>query len=414
MPRAREWKAHLRLPARAAINAPMSATSRHVACLLLLGSMFAATVAKALSLAPPQFGTPCVVGNYLVFRSSDSKRLICITADTGKELWSRNTQSDFWNDPVLAGGKVWVSEGTQVWECDPTRGKLRPVVKMTVDFLRLEGADTNAVWVAVQGKVSGHFLAEVDALGGRERWRVAEGHHLVAATHELAFVGTQQRRPNQLGYPFEYEVTGATLEAVSRRTGQRVWTYRPEWSDDIRNWWKNFNLVISGDKLVVLANGRSLDCLRLSDGKSLVSIDVNKRADGGDLQMIDGKVIGCFVISPFDGARRKFAELLLPDLFRKEFPSPPIDGTLMGITDGVGICMGRFDGNRSSWMGYDVRTGEKLWQKTGGGETWRWEGSHAGFIYISNREYSTSISTILRVNLRTGEWKELRREKASW
>lgn len=277
----------------------------------------------------------------------------------------------------------------------------------------MEGGDSNAVWVAVQGKVSGHFLAEIDALGGRERWRVAEGHQLVAATHEFAFVGTQRRRAGRSSYPFEYEVAGATLEAISRRTGQRVWTYQPEWSDEHRHGWKNFNVVIAGDKLVVLANGKSLDCLRLSDGKSLVTIDVNKKTDGGDVELIDGKVIGCFTTSPFDGARRKFSELLLPDLFRKEFPSPPIDGTLMGITDGVGICVGRFDGNRSSWMGYDVRTGEKLWQKTGGGESWRWEGSHAGFIYVSSRDRVAPVSAILKVNLRTGVWKELVREEAT-
>lgn len=392
----------------------MSTTGSHALCIALLGSLFGAAAAKALSPAPPQFGTPCVVGNHLIFRSSDSKRLICITADSGKELWSRNNKSEFWSDPMLGGGKVWLSEGTQIWNCEPTRGYLRPVVKMTVDSLLLEGGDSNAVWVAVQSKVNGHFLAEVDALGGRERWRVAEGHHLVAATPELAFVGTQRRRAGRSSYPFEYEVAGATLEAISRRTGQRVWTYQPEWSDEHRHWWKNFNVVIAGDKLVVLANGKFLDCLRLSDGKSLVTIDVNKRTDGGDVELIDGKVIGRFVISPFDGTRRKFYELLLPDLFRKEFPSPPIDGTLMGITDGVGICVGRFDSNRSSWMGYDVRTGEKLWQKTGGGESWRWEGSYAGFIYVSSRDRSAPISMILRVNLRTGEWKELRREKASW
>lgn len=392
----------------------MSATSRHVACLALLGGMFAATVAKALSLAPPQFGTPCVVEGNIVFKSPNNRRLICINGDSGKEIWNQETKSSYWGETIAAGQKVWVSEGTIIWQCEPSNGEFRPVGRVQAQSFRLLGAESNAVWVAAETGTNGHFLAEVNPRSGFERWRMTDGHDLVGVSPEWAFVGTQQRRAIRFGYPFNYEVTSVTLEAISRRTGQRVWTYRPEWSDEHRHWWKNFKLVVSGDKAVVLANGKSLDCLRLSDGKSLVTIDVNKQTDGGELQLIDGKVIGCFVIPPFSGTPRKFYELQLPDIFRKEFPSPPTDGTLMGITDGVGICMGRFDGNRSSWMGYDVRIGEKLWQKTGGGESWRWEGSHAGFIYVSNREHSTATSAILRVNLRTGEWKELRREKASW
>lgn len=86
----------------------------------------------------------------------------------------------------------------------------------------------------------------------------------------------------------------------------------------------------------------------------------------------------------------------------------------MGITDGIGVCRKRFaDIDRAGW-GYEVRTGEKLWQRAGKFGSRQWKGSHAGFIYVSTRKDSVSSTAIPRVNLKTDEWKVLFREKTNW
>ncbi len=365
--------------------------------------------ASGLSLAPPQLGTPCVISNHVIFTSADSKQLICITADSGRELWKRDTTGDRWSVLRSVDGKVWVNCGTDLWQCNPATGDMTPAGRLAVRHLRLEGGESNTVWITAQGTNDQHFLSEVDPQRGRERWRMNDGIQLLATTTEWALVGTEQRQKAEFSYPFGYNVTGVSIEAISRKTGVRVWSYRFDRNQEDSPPFSYHSAIVAGNHVVVLSQTGQIDCLRLTDGKSLVTEETNKAASSGSLEMIDGKVIGCFSTFPNNGARRRFYELSLPDLFRKEFPSPPPEASLHQINDGVGICS---DGEL--WLGYDVRTGKTLWQKRRADIRWEWRGAHANHLFISSREYPSSASAILRINLRTGELKELYRQKMNW
>ncbi len=108
---------------------------------------------------------------------TEDARIVCLSADTGEQLWALRTASHVESSPCVWNGKAYVGAGNDGFYCvelEPRDGKPRVV-------WRLDGKDypdCEACPVVVDGKVyfslgmGGMAVVCADAETGREIWRV--------------------------------------------------------------------------------------------------------------------------------------------------------------------------------------------------------------------------------------------------
>lgn len=205
---------------------------------------------------------------------------LTVTADEGGRLWTLTAEHGHVGQPVLVGGRVYVSvPGQRIAALDADSGQVR-WCSGTVEKASLEGmAVTRDVVVVPVGAERGRSAFTVlDAATGKVRWTRRE-----SALHRVVGVGD-----STLVLWNDTSDDRRAIAGVDALTGETLWENEFEWI---------YGLVVRGESVILSAEG-----IRALDARSGTEVWAES---SGCLLLPDGQVEDAAVFRGWENSCRK-------------------------------------------------------------------------------------------------------------
>jgi hypothetical protein len=174
----------------------------------------------------PQFGSPVVAGDKLIFAEpgDDPHRLICISKADGKKLWEISDQNAELKPWCFRRDQVIVTLGGEVETCDPVTGRLTPRYRTTYEhYVNLIVEKEGLVFI--HGETTNvDFLTCLDPEAWQPRWEARRVTMTRAVGQEVLLCEQATRNTRKDG---SYILENKRWAALSKRDGNVLWSCRP-------------------------------------------------------------------------------------------------------------------------------------------------------------------------------------------
>jgi outer membrane protein assembly factor BamB len=182
--------------------------------------------ASATSFYVPQFSTPILVGDKVIFGAPEfpgtgTHRLICVEKHDGKKVWEKTEDTDKIRPWFVLNGQIIVTIGTVIEQCDPQSGKCERLYTTGFDrdvYLRNR---KDGVLVVGGPKNNVDYLSLVDPKSWNKLWEVSRIVLPVAQGNDtiLCEQADQHAEPNG-GYSLRNE----KWVALAKSDGHVAWS----------------------------------------------------------------------------------------------------------------------------------------------------------------------------------------------
>lgn len=345
---------------------------------------------------PPTFGIPVVCGDHLAFSGPglDSRRLICISRDTGEKAWEIENPRRALKPWFPMEKELIVTVGSDIYSCDVATGELTFLCRSGYDRCRLIRHEGSSAFVL--GERRGvDYLSLMDVVSGKQMWAHRNIYDVVAEGDDVVLGEGYQRGVWESG---GMRQEGQRLVAFSVKSGKRPWLKTGLTTPfDIKGVHIDGSFVLAVDNTVLCLSqddGRELNCAQLDEDPT---VNVRLAAWGDEVVAWTTKgwrpMAGHVVVS-----------LSVPELEEK---------LRLEAEHGAALCYTYEDvviGDCWSYVSaYNLRTKEKLWEGAG----WGWDGVHDGYMYFTTTEVGLTHTSVNRIEVRTGRRERLYEEEIS-
>jgi outer membrane protein assembly factor BamB len=374
-----------------------------------LSLMPLASRAMSIIMPAPKFGVPVVTSNQVIFTYPDARKaqLISIHRETGREHWKTfvtNPDVQLWP----TSRKLLVSIEHGIFELSTSTGRLEHRVNVGFPIERIIEVSPDLLLVKRDWRdgLSNVMLA-VRVSDWTTAWTRTNVYQLLDTDRERVLVefGEPDLRRSSYDAPIDLlpqkNMSIALLEA---QDGRIVWRTPASTSFTPQT-------AVLADTYVLLSALGRFACLSARDGTLLNRVYACP-ADRQAAIWRDG--VGVFT----DFSSNLVATLDLPGLsnkiiLRHEQSTVDWDWHDYRAFDGdMYLLRGSFSGS----LGFDARTGKKVWPANESDRLsvnrptdahWAWTGVHNGMIYVSRAHLSTKETSIYAVDVRTGRERKL-------
>jgi len=336
--------------------------------------------ASAERIHPPQFGTPILVSNRLIFTAPARQwwvahRIICISSDSGRKEWEITDPSNVQLWFVLSGRFI-LTVGANVYDCDVNSGKLTLLYNTGYEDCYLNKPQDDSLLVH-GSRTNRDFLALVDSVNWQKKWETPRLVGTVADGREVLLCFEATRKPVNGG---GYGLVDSHWCGVSKVDGHVLWRCQ-EYSRGAAV--SNYFLVFNYDDGAI--------CLNQNDGSVAARNRALRSRMLGTIESDNGGLLMETLYINFTNLETVPYRLTVPDLDLKRIPMNEwYSATYFPLKGGYAAFADRTN----------------CFSKA------QYANSHAdGFVYFSKMEDDGAHTTVNRLRLETGEREKLYEEE---
>jgi outer membrane protein assembly factor BamB len=347
------------------------------------------STAYSWSIIYPKFGTPLVTPDKIIFSEADGHRILCISRNTGEDLWDIKDTDAALNPCFILENKLIFTKNADIYACELVSGQSDALYQTGYDSCGLGQNSNHTVFIRGE-KDDVDYFSLVDLEQKNELWKSPNITSVLTKDNGIALCKYAEREYKDDGYTY----INSKLVAISVSTGQVLWTYplpNGGWLVDAVS--VNDTFIVGESGMIHCVNQQSgsiINSYKMSDESSHpTSLVGNKNRvivwtrEGNDV--FSGHVI---------------YSLSVPSLDEIDFFEPDWYSSTTFVYDDIII-----GGTLYRTEAYNLNSGEKVWS----GGQWRWNGEFDGFLFFSRSDHDGKHTCIEKINIKTGERTEIYR-----